>query len=254
MNKTKIGLIFALSLSAHAAMAADIPPAGAPMYRAPAVIPLAAYNWTGFYVGGNGGYGWVNGTASITIGGLAINSTGNLNGFLAGGQAGFNWQLGGLVLGLEGDYQWSDQKSVTTSSCGAGCSLSETTKIGSFGTARLRIGGAFDRILIYATGGAAWTSASDTLTATVGGVSADILSLSGNQWGWTVGGGLEFGIWDNWSAKVEYLYIQTTNLTGSAVVPFLGGATITETASFKDSIVRLGINYRFGGGPVVARY
>jgi outer membrane immunogenic protein len=160
------------------------------------------------------------------------------------------------VFGVEGDYQWSGQKKTQTFGCGVGCTLSETYSVDSFGTARARVGAAFDRVLVYATGGAAWTSATDALNASAGGVTVNLLSVSGNKVGWTIGGGIEAALIDNWSAKIEYLYISTSNSVGSAAVPaILGGGTITETAQLKDSIIRFGINYRFPiGGAVVAKY
>lgn len=254
MKKAISCIVAFLGLTTAPAFAADFPSGPVPAVQ-------SFYNWTGFYVGGNGGYGWSSGTSnSVITGGLLNGATstgsGNMSGGIAGGQIGFNWQSGSFVFGVEGDYQWSGQKKTKTFGCGIGCTISETSGIDSFGTARARVGAAFDRVLVYATGGAAWTSASDALNASAGGITANLLSASGNKVGWTIGAGLEAALIDNWSAKIEYLYISTSNIGGTGAIPaILGGGTITETAQLKDSIVRFGINYRFPiGGAVVAKY
>jgi outer membrane immunogenic protein len=244
---------------AGGAWAADIsPPRPAP---APVIVPPpVTYNWTGFYIGGNAGYGWARATSTVTftgglLGGITGTGADDLSGGIAGGQIGFNWQAGMAVFGIELDGQWSGQQKTTTVNCGPGCSVSEIVKIKSFATARARFGLAFDSVLAYVTGGGAWTSASDELNATVGGVTANIFTLSSNKAGWTVGGGVEVAFAGNWSAKFEYLYIDTDNITASAAVPaIVGGGTVTETARLRDNIVRVGVNYRFGPTAVTARY
>jgi outer membrane immunogenic protein len=261
MKKQMLAAFLAISSTIPAALAADVSPqpAAAPIYRPPPVA--AAYNWSGFYLGANAGYGRVTSTGVVTwtipfFGVISDTSNGTASGVIAGGQIGANWQMGMFVLGAEGDFQWSNQKKNIISGCGFGCTLTETGGIDSFGTARLRIGGALDRVLVYATGGAAWTNASDNLSGTAFGVTANLVSLSGSKIGWTVGGGVEVVVVDNLIARVEYLYISTSDLTGTGTVsPLIGGGTITETAQLKDSIIRVGLSYKFGGGsPVVARY
>jgi outer membrane immunogenic protein len=160
-----------------------------------------------------------------------------------------------LVLGVEGDFQWSGQKHTDSLTCAVGCTVADTGKIDSFGTARLRAGAAFDRVLVYATGGGAWTHVSESLDVSALGVTVNVLSTSASQFGWTLGAGLEFAFADNWTAKGEYLYIDTSDVTSTGTLtPLLGGGTVSTTAHMKDNIVRFGLNYKFGGGPVVARY
>lgn len=256
-----LALAVAISSTTSAALAADVtpPPAPTPAYRPPPVA--ASYNWSGFYLGANVGYGRVSADGSVTwnsplLGIITAGSNGSANGVIAGGQVGANWQMGAFVIGAEGDFQWSNQKSTATTACGAGCTLTEVSSVDSFGTARLRIGGAFDRVLVYATGGAAWTHDSDNLNATAFGLTANLVSLSASKVGWTAGAGVDFAVVDNLIARVEYLYIATSNISSTATVsPLLGGGTITETANLKDSIVRVGLSYKFGGGgSVTARY
>jgi outer membrane immunogenic protein len=256
MKRHLLALAIAI-LTSPAALAADVTPP--PVYRPPPA-PVA-YNWSGFYLGINAGYGRATSTGTATLnspffGVFTATSSGDASGVIAGGQVGANWQMGMFVLGAEGDFQWSDQKRNIVTGCGIGCTLTETGGIDSFGTARLRIGGAFDRVLVYATGGAAWTNASDNLNGTVFGVTANLVGLSTSKIGWTVGGGVEVAVIDNLIARAEYLYISTSDATTTgSVTPLLGGGTITETAQIKDSIVRFGLSYKFGGGgSVVARY
>jgi outer membrane immunogenic protein len=119
----------------------------------------------------------------------------------------------------------------------------------SFATLRGRAGVATDRGLLYATAGGVWTSGSDQFVAAVGSTNTTISGGNGNKVGWTVGGGVEAAFYDNWSLKLEYLYIATKNLTGASALPFGLG---TESANVRDNIIRLGINYRFGPTGLVA--
>lgn len=213
-----LGAALALITVSTAASAADMP---ARTYtKAPAMMAPAMYNWTGFYVGLNGGYGWVNSGGS-----------GNPSGFVGGGQIGYNWQGMGspFVLGLEADIQGADLDE--TVALGGG--VTATTRSNAFGTVRGRIGYAFDRAMIYATGGWAYTRTSLDLSGPGG-------SISSSDWssGWTLGGGLEYAFAGPWSVKLEYLHVDSGDVTLT-----LGGAT--ATGSYDMDIVRAGLNYRF---------
>ena len=236
---------------AHAADMSPIP-AGAPAVAPPvtygAYAPSAYgnYNWSGLYLGGNGGYSWNDsGTSFVTSNGLTGGS-GNLAGWVFGGQIGYNWQIGAFVVGLEGDLQWSGERSSTTAIC-SGCTASTTINtsenIDAFATLRARAGIAFDSVLVYGTAGGAWADASANVN--VAGASSG-LNLSSSKVGWTAGGGVEVALLNNWTAKLEYLYIDTGSISGTAAIPStLGGGTITESAAIRDSIIRIGFNYRF---------
>lgn len=219
-------LISALGLAALAssAMAADLP-AQMP-YKAPAYVPV--FNWTGFYAGLNIGGAWGDASVNGTSGG-------QMSGIIGGGQVGYNWQINNnFLLGVEADFQGSGQKrdtNLTVTGLGA---TTITQEVPWFGTARARAGLTFDRHLVYVTGGAAWLSYK--LSATAGGVTA---STDTSKVGWTVGAGWEWMFAPQWSAKVEYLYLDT----GTTTITLAGVAI--PGARLRDNVVRVGVNYHF---------
>jgi outer membrane immunogenic protein len=235
-------LILAVSMLAAStvgAFAADL--AAKPVYTKAPVIVAPAYNWSGFYLGAT--VGDLFGKWSYTnSGGFASASNNIKNGLLGGPTVGYNWQTGPIVLGLEGDYSWTDANSIDLSGCSApGCQNNYKY----FATARGRIGYAFDRFMPYFTGGAAFTQTHDTYLPTVSDDGGKSIS------GWTVGGGLEWAFWNDWSAKIEYLHADFGK-------PVIFAPSISINLQHDDSnlnVVRVGINYKFGwGGPVVAKY
>ncbi|HEY2229383.1 MAG TPA: outer membrane protein [Xanthobacteraceae bacterium] len=224
----QLALLPALALLALAAVgsarAADL--SVAPIYKAPPQVAAPAYNWSGFYVGVNGGGGW--GTSSW-------DGTGsfNLSGAVVGGTAGMDRQIGHAVLGLEGDVDWSNLKgTATTLACPAGC----TTNNDWLATVRGRAGYAFDRFLPYVTGGLA---VGDIKAATPGFAGATQTNA-----GWTVGGGVELALTSNWTAKAEYLHVDLGNMNCG----FSCGVVANNNVSLKSDVVRGGVNFRFGGG------
>jgi outer membrane immunogenic protein len=197
--------------------AADMPQ---PAYKAPSSD--APWNWTGFYVGINGGYGfgksnWTN--VASTTGDF------NVRGALAGGTIGYNLQSGMWVWGAEADIDAIWIKGTDATIC---CETKNTW----LATARGRIGYAFDHWLPFLTGGAAF---GDIKMTPVGGALETTTKV-----GWTAGGGLEYAFMGAWSAKVEYLYADLGK--ASCDVATCGVAT---DVTFKTSIVRGGINYHF---------
>lgn len=179
--------LFALGFSVPA-NAADVP-VRSPIYKA---APAPVFNWTGFYVGGHIGYGWAEDNAGNTA-----------DGFLGGLQIGYNWQFSpNFVFGIEGDFAWTDVTSAAN------------VTLDYVATVRARLGYAADRVLLYATGGFAWTELST--------------GLSGD--GYAIGVGIEYALSHNWSAKIEYLF---HNLDFGAV------------GDIDLNTVKLGVNYRF---------
>jgi outer membrane immunogenic protein len=219
--------------------AADLPVKAAPM--APAYAP--AWNWTGTYFGvvGGGGWGRTNqfDVAGVTTGGY------NQSGGTFGGTTGIQIQYSNWVFGAESDWSWANiNGTVNSPVCVAGSCF---TNLRSFGTGRSRVGYAWDRWMIYATGGVAYgriRAGQDACPA--GGL--DGFCGSRTEVGWTAGGGIEAWIAPGWSAKLEYLYIDLgTHYSYTPVIPVF----VTERVS----LIRAGLNYHFNwGGPVVARY
>jgi outer membrane immunogenic protein len=207
-----------------AANAADLPrrqamPAKAPVYEAP-------YNWSGFYVGINGGGGWGHSSWSNSFG----TADANLSGGLVGGTIGYNYQMGQTVFGLEGDLDWSNIRgSTSTGICSGG---SCETRNSWLATARGRIGYAFYRVMPYVTGGAAFGD----IKATPAGLGTTTTTKTG----WTLGGGAEFAIAGPWTAKVEYLYVDLGKGSCDNSICW-----IATDVSFKTNVVRAGLNYRF---------
>jgi outer membrane immunogenic protein len=182
-----------------------------------AVPYVQMYNWTGAYVGINGGAGW--GRSSFSGAGGDFNTSGGL----VGGTVGYNWQSSQVVFGLEADLDWSNVKGSNACAIGVTC---ETTN-NWLGTARGRIGYAFDRFMPYVTGGLA-----------VGGVKNSISGFgetSSTKAGYAVGGGLEAALTGPWTAKVEYIYADLGRTS----------APLGTDVSSKTNIVRAGLNYRF---------
>jgi outer membrane immunogenic protein len=192
---------------AASAQAADLSYYGS---RPPYTVnqPLNAFSWAGPYLGGNIGY---------QSGSVDHNST-KPSGFVGGVQAGYNWQNGCWVFGLEGDIQATGADDTF-----APWKFSNPW----FGTVRGRVGYAFNNVLFYGTGGLAF---GELRGETFG------LSESHAAGGWTLGAGAEFGFAPNWSAKVEYLYVDLSNTNFS-----ITGAS----NGYQFGVVRAGINYHF---------
>jgi outer membrane immunogenic protein len=299
-------MLAALAVSAPA-IAADLP-VKAPVYKAPVVAP-EVFSWTGFYIGGNLGYSWgrgetdftetTSGTASSqvfrtagptpvgppTVVTLAtVTATGSdrahLNGVIGGGQVGYNWQSGSFVGGIEADLQATGERGDTTICITAGCPVggifgSASYKLPWLATLRGRVGVTVTpRVLLYATGGLAVGEIDSTFAGGVGGTPIASLSSNTTRAGFVVGGGVEGALDNNWSAKLEALYVDlgsfdttfagvtNTSVTNALNTPQLDFNTVTTTTTttsgsfhshISDLIVRVGLNYRFGG-PVVAKY
>jgi outer membrane immunogenic protein len=232
MNFKLLGTgIAALTLLAasYSAQAADIP---RPVYKGVRSV-VAYYNWTGFYAGLNGGYGF--GDSSWTSPAVSPDP----DGWLFGVTLGYNFQAGSFVWGIEGDFDWADVKGSTA--CGA---FSCTTKNTWLSTIRGRLGYAFDRWMPYITAGGAYgeVKASSTNPAAPG--------ARDNMFGWTAGAGVEYAFAGNWSTKLEYLYVDLGSF--NCGVACAVGVTSNDV-SFKEHVVRAGLNYKFSG-PIFTRW
>jgi len=250
------------------AQAADLTPPQ--VFKAPPPAPW--YDWTGFYIGANGGYSWGQSSTTITAPGLAaFSGSQNVDGLLCGVQIGYNWQFNhNWVLGLEADIQGTGQEgstglpTVITVPTIAILALPTTTTTGSFsqslpwfGTVRGRLGvEPADRLLLYVTGGLAYgeVQSSTSVTTTTGFAGAPPLATttaaanaSNIQVGWTAGAGLEWAFTGRWSAKLEYLYVDLGTFTNTFAGLPPAYPTLTASSHFTDNIFRVGINYNFGG-------
>ena len=217
------GIAAAVLLTAPlAAQAADL---ARPRYEAPPpyAVPSNA-GWTGFYVGINGGYLWGKSKWSGGAGTFEVSP----DGFIGGGTLGYNIQAGAWVFGLEGDIDYVDAKGTANAAICASCTFENTW----LATLRGRVGYSFGQWLPYLTGGGAWGNAK---VQSAGG------SVSDTKGGWTAGGGVEYGF-GQWSAKLEYLYVDlgtATCVAAACVLP--ADAKVDVTAN----IFRAGLNYRF---------
>jgi outer membrane immunogenic protein len=222
-----------ITLGALPSYASDLPAQArtAPVYKAPpANIP---YDWSGFYLGINGGYNFGRSSWSDPAAG-ADSGTFSTKGGLLGAQVGYNWQVGRTVLGVESDIDWTKTSGTTASGsvCASDGGGQCESKQSWFGTTRARLGYAFDRFLPYITGGAAY---GDVKAVQPSGTSSD------TKLGWAAGAGIEYGINKNWSAKAEYLHLDL----GTATFMGLASGTNTLQVPMTDEIVRAGLNYHW---------
>ena len=251
-NRIRQFVALALALCAgapSAALAADVPAPVLPsVYKEPPVV----YTWTGLYIGGNIGAAWqgLSGTNfSDTIGSTFTAPT-NVQ-FMGGGQVGVNYQFwGGVVIGAEAMFDWlpnTANASITATAPDGTAAFLGTINNRWLTTATGRLGYAWDRVLLYGKGGAAWVGASNP-GISIGGVPAALTGGNNSNFGWTAGFGLEWAFWNNWSLRAEYDFVGLGNRTYT-VAPgptIFGGDVITYSyPSF--SIMTLGVNYKFGG-------
>ena len=237
-------------------------PASRSAYNAMAAVPPVApvYNWTGFYIGVNAGYGWGRDPFSEDVTAAAppvpaVTLTGiNSQGFIGGFQTGANWLTGSVVGGLEIDLSGSGIKG-TSSVAGfdlanAPVSKMQTDKFDLLGSGRARLGYLVSPdILLYGTGGLAWTRLTETAT-TVNSDGTFVTTTPDWRVGWAAGAGAEMRLWStNWLARVEYLHYDFGN-TGSTISTFSAGgppllAITTTTRHLTTDIVRAGLDYQF---------
>jgi outer membrane immunogenic protein len=232
-----------------AASAADLPARTYAKSPPPAYV-AAVYDWSGFYIGVNGGWGGANNSWSLqSPGGPFPEGNTNASGGVVGGQIGYRWQSGPAVFGVEAQGNWANLSSQNTSLAALNAGIDNYSNLDAFGLFTGQIGYAWNNVLLYAKGGAAVTDTqyNDLVT----GIGTVVATSSDTRWGGVVGAGLEVGFAPNWSAAVEYDHLfmgnNTDNLAGAA------GPFATDTIGQNVDLVTARLNYRFGG-PVVARY
>lgn len=275
MNKLLVAGIGLAGLIGGPALAADMRPPPA---------PVELFTWSGAYVGVNLGSGWRQpvdfvttmpsctdfttclivdpdtGLASALGTGRSTRASGATGGF----QAGYNYQFGAAVAGVELDWEYFKR----TSSLGPNAGLMSDINLGLpllvsnevastwLATIRGRLGFAWDRLLLYGTGGVAFTDVRYTQTVTLivpgvaGAPAATINVVTQTKSGVTVGGGAEYALWNNLTLRAEYLYAQFTGVSGTSVLQFqnFSNPVAGSTGNLHDHIVRVGLNYKFGYG------
>ncbi len=225
--RTFITIVLFMAAAGHA-FAADLsqpmpPPPQAPVAYIPATAPV--YNWGGIYVGINGGYAFGN---SDWTGGAVSSGHFTTDGFVVGGTAGINLQADAFVFGLETDIDYADLSGDGPGFFCANCKTSSNW----LGTTRARVGYAADRVLFYGTGGAAYGN----IQANANGV-----TNSNTEFGWTAGAGVEVAFTDNWTARLEYLYVQMEDGSCTSAC----GSPPTQSVSLSENLVRAGVDFKF---------
>ncbi|MEH2485088.1 outer membrane protein [Bradyrhizobium sp. AZCC 2230] len=258
MNWKMIFALGAVSLTAVATQANAADLAARPYTKAPPMI-AAVYNWSGFYIGANGGYGtsrdcW-NQTAGFAPG--VNEGCHDATGAVAGGQIGYRWQSSAFVFGLEAQGDWADLSGRNTSTV---FGVANRTHIDAFGLFTGQVGYAWNNALLYVKGGAAVTSNQYRGIGTGGLAGAEFDRANDTRWGGTVGVGFEYGFAQNWSVGLEYDHLfmgrHDVTLTANGVLaPAVPAGAFSRTDSIRQDVdlITARINYRFGG-PVIAKY
>ncbi len=250
---------FFLASVACAALSTAASAADLPRKSVAPVVAVPMFTWTGFYLGLNAGYGWADFKRSVSASPVGFGNPAAINafasrsvsadGFVGGAQVGYNYQIGSFVVGIEADFQFSDLKKSTGPDQVIGVApprlISTTSRIEWFGTVRPRIGVAFDRLLVYATGGLAYGSVKtgDTYNWPTG---VSTVTASDTRAGYVVGAGLEYAFTSNLTVKAEYLYADFGKKSYvSAPIPGNPNSDVSHSVSTTLNVVRAGINYKF---------
>lgn len=256
----RFAIVGAVMLSAAgfvgAASAADLP--AATYTKAPSSVD-PAYNWSGFYVGIEGGGAWgrsqhyYNDPAGPALIGLAVTSGIDANGGLVGGTFGYNFQSSNnIIIGFETDMSWINNKG-TAGYIAPFAPLTNTAEASQswLYTVRGRLGFAWNRWMIFGTGGVAFTDEGMQICSVTFGCGSQSKIVAG----WTAGGGVEYAFAGNWSAKLEYLHNDFGSQYFARTVDSGGGFFHAHDVTLTNDIVRAGVNYKFGwDGAVVAKY
>jgi outer membrane immunogenic protein len=253
---------------ASAVGAADLP-----IRKSPPPPPPPVLTWDGFYLGGQIGGGWATDKMSESTA-FVPPATGSAslgeNGISGGAHAGYNWQFGSMVTGLEGDFEGTSLRKSSnclTADAGVGnaspgacfpsaLAYSYRTALPWQSSARARLGYAFDRFLVYGTGGVAIADISTRYTQSVpgfGGLEMGAQSFDRTAVGFTVGGGVEYAINANWSARAEYRFSDFGKVSNPVTSAGLFWNGYANRHSVEDNAVLFGVSYKFDAlSPAVA--
>jgi outer membrane immunogenic protein len=255
MKKILLSSVALLGL-VTAASAADLPMRQAP--PAPFIAAVPIFTWTGFYVGAQAGYSWgdnnngfgiansnvafIGGTPFVVSG---LNNGDSSDGFLIGGHVGYNAQFGQFVVGVEGDLEWSDLGGSDSTFALTNVNTRQTVLINSGlgldwqGSIRARLGWAFDRTMIYATGGFAFAGVNDSNNFNI----VNPLFTNGDDTvsGWTLGAGVEYAFTNNLTTRIEYRYTSYDN----SGTNFFDDVSLDRGKDLDFHTVRVGVSYKF---------
>ena len=242
MGQKLLSIAILLALGTPA-LSADLEPSPV---RAPAqvVAPVSVFSWTGFYIGAHGGGGWSKWSGMDPTDPAAGWSSANASGGIAGGQVGGNYQISNFVIGLEGTYAWSGITLNSNGPFAGGAGFSLTLKNDYVATVAGRLGVAFERVLLYGKGGAAFTRDKYSGNNGLAGALAGSTSGSFDRTGWLAGAGVEWMFLPNWSVKGEYNYMRFGSVTEQ---PSTTGNLVASPAIVKLDIqtATVGVNYHF---------
>jgi outer membrane immunogenic protein len=249
MKKFLLGTVALIAFAAPSA-AADL--AARPYTKAPPAPIAVVYDWSGFYIGANGGWGssrkcW----DFVDPAGAFVGAEGchDATGGTAGGQIGYRWQAGTWVFGVEAQGNWADFSGNHVNVLFP--AFRSHTNVDAFGLFTGQVGYAVNNVLLYVKGGAAVTANSYQINNVVGGALAGVTG-DDTRWGGTIGAGLEYAFAPNWSVGVEYNHLFMQDRTYTFTAPG-GGLFSAHRISQDVDLVTARLNYRFGG-PAVSRY
>lgn len=231
-NFSVIGLFLSALVVSGGAYAADAVVETAPE----AVLADPGFSWTGFYAGVNAGYGFGgDDRVGVRVDGDYLGHIGTLeqSGFLGGAQIGYNYQMNQFVLGIEADFQGAGLDDSTSGDI-EGVNVHAKSSIDWFGTLRPRLGYAWDRTMIYGTGGLAYGRVNYKMSA--GGET--FIDEDKTRAGWVAGAGVEHAFTDHLTAKLEYQYLNFGEYT-------VAGEGISTKATPDFHSIRIGLNYKF---------
>jgi outer membrane immunogenic protein len=253
MKATLLGVASLIALGAASASAADLP--ARPYAKAPAMI-AAIYDWSGFYIGVNGGGAsshtcWTN-TNNLGVPTVPAATEGchDATGGMVGGQIGYRWQSAGWVFGVEGQGDWASLKGSNPSVFIP--SATNQTKVNALGLLTGQVGYAWNNVLWYLKGGAAVTNDKFNGITAATGVVFDQATVT--RWGGVVGTGVEMSFAPNWSVGVEYdhMFMGSHNVTLTATTPPVGTLTRVDGVRQDVDMGTVHVNYRWGG-PIIAK-
>jgi outer membrane immunogenic protein len=273
-RKFLLASVGAIALTGSAALAADLPSRAPPPVYLP---PPPVFTWTGIYLGVQIGGAWGSGSSNFTafdaVTGTSVDNSigGSPSGVIGGGHLGFDYQIptwnwfssSGVVIGLEGSVDGSSLSKTTVvdlpGAFGGSGTLTANSSADIQGSIRGRLGIAWDRVLVYATGGVAFGGINTNFE--LNGVDAAGVSFFGqtsrsnSRTGWTVGGGIEYALTPNWSIGAEYRFTDFGTINGEATLS--DGGFFSGRRRLEENQVQARLNYKFDWytpPPIVAKY